>query len=96
MIDPSTMKKRLKCHNKVAQELPATCLPLQDGGIPLSALKTCQFFLHIVSLMLSVKQGSCEYYFQINGLTQFVIKPESTAPETDAPCARPSELQTRY
>ena len=36
--------------------------------------------------MLSVKKGNCEYQlnFQVIALTRLGIKPESTAPETDA------------
>ena len=41
--------------------------------------------------MLSVKQGSCEYNFEVIGLTQLRIKPKSTAPEADALTTRPPE-----
>ena len=42
--------------------------------------------------MLSVKQGSCEYLFEVIGLTRLGIKPKSTTAEADALGTRPPEL----
>ena len=42
--------------------------------------------------MLSVKQGSCEYLFEVIGLTQLGIKPKSTTAEADTLGTRPPEL----
>ena len=42
-------------------------LPHEDGDIPLSAQghkkQACRIVLHIISNLLSAKQGSCEYHF---------------------------------
>ena len=55
-------------------------------------METCRLVLHAVPLMLSVKQGSCEYQFEIIGLTRLGIKPESTTAEADTLGTRPPEL----
>ena len=62
-------EKAIKALYELAYELPVICPPRQDGGIPLSALpngttsKLAGLFSTLVPLMLSVKQGSCEYQF---------------------------------
>ena len=48
--------------------------------------------LNTVLLMLSVNQEAVNTFFKVIGLTRIGIKPESTAPEADAPTTRPSEL----
>ena len=42
--------------------------------------------------MLSVNQESCEYLFEVIGLTRLGIKPKSTTAEADALGTRPPEL----
>ena len=62
-------EKAINALYELAKELPAICLPHQDGGIPLSAFpngtasKLAGLFSTLSLLMLSVKQGSCEYQF---------------------------------
>ena len=61
-------KKVTKRCNEFTKELPAICLPHQDGGIPLSALPTAQqvnlpaHFLHC-PFNAERQVGSCEYQF---------------------------------
>ena len=42
--------------------------------------------------MLSSKLGSCEYQFEVIGLTRLGIKPKSMTAEADALGTRPPEL----
>ena len=47
---------------------PTTCLPHENRGILLSAFaqghskQACWLVLHIIPILLSAKQGSCEYH----------------------------------
>ena len=48
---------------------PITCLPHEKGGIPIKCLaqghnkQACRLVLHTIPMVLSAKQGSCEYHF---------------------------------
>ena len=63
-------EKAINALYELAYELPAICLPHQDGGIPLSVIpngttsKLAGLFSSLSLLMLSVMQLSCEYQFQ--------------------------------
>ena len=56
---------------------PAKCLSQQHYKY------TCWLFLHTVPLLLSVKQGSCEYQFSSHWFDPTRNQTESTAPEAD-------------
>ena len=59
-------EKAINALYELAQELPAICLPHQHGVIPLSACPTdttSKLAGLFFTLLLSVKQGSCEYQF---------------------------------
>ena len=46
----------------------ATCVPHQNGGIPLKYIVqeynkiTCRLVLHTIPYVLNAKQGSCDYH----------------------------------
>ena len=75
----------------------AICLPHKGGGIPLSALpkdttsKLAGLFSTLFLLMLSAKQGSCEYHFLKSfGMTRLGMNPRSTDYNVEALTTTPS------
>ena len=85
-------------YNELAKELPALCLPRQDGWISLSAFSngaTSKLAGLFSTLSLSCWTSSREAVgsnFKVIYLTQLGIKPESTGTEADALTTWPSEL----
>ena len=83
-------EKAIKALYELAQELPAICLPHQDGVIPLSAFPNGTTSKHaglFSTLSLQCWTSSREAVntnFKVIGLTRLGIKPESTAQEADA------------
>ena len=87
------MRKRSKRYNELVLELPATCLPLRSGKIPLCSFKkTSRLVFHSPPSMLSDKQRSCEYQFYNHRFNPTWNQTRVTATEADALSARPRDL----
>ena len=76
-------------HNKMG-EFPQVLFPTA----PQVNLLAC--YIHTVPLMLSVKQGSCEYQFESHWFDPTRNQLKSAPPEMDALTTRPFELLKRY
>ena len=71
---------RPSVYYSIDEEIPQSAFP-NGTARKLAALSS---LLHSVSLMQSVKQGSCKStIFIVIGLSRLGIKTESTAPDTD-------------